>query len=81
MEPGVDGVPLDDSYARHLRDCRDAIISGPLGEGRQGARGRWFNTVEEALHWAADKYGADRVKLIDYEGASRWAILVKKLKP
>lgn len=77
-EPGVDGVPLDDSYARHLRGVRDVILSGPVGDAL--GTGRRFATKEEALYWAVDKYGEDRVKLLDYEGASRWAVLIKNLK-
>lgn len=78
-EAGVDGVPLENDY-NYTRGPRDVIISGPLA-GFTGP-GRSFPTKEEAHHWAQDYYGARglAVSLLDYEGASRWAVLVKNLR-
>lgn len=68
--------PVDDSY---LRDERDVVISGPLSTYK--GSGRRFGTEIEALHWAQDKYGFDRVSLVNKpEGAPRWAVLVKRLR-
>lgn len=78
-EPGVDGVPLENDY-NYLRGSRDVVISGPLVPAT--GPGRSFNTKEEAHHWAMDYYGERGlgVCLLDYEGATRWAVLVKNLK-
>jgi hypothetical protein len=77
-EAGVDGVPESMDYS--VRGPRDVVLSGPL-LGRSAGPGRMFTTPEEALYWAQDKYGMDRVKLIKpSEEAVRWAVLVKNLK-
>jgi hypothetical protein len=70
-------VSSDDDYC--TRSSRDVVISGPLSTYK-GA-GRRFNTPIEALHWAQDKYGIERVSLVEApEGAPRWAVLVKNLR-
>lgn len=79
-EPGVDGLPLDTSYSD--RGPFDVVISGPVGKkiDKSKAPGRWFATPWDALTWAEEKYGRDRVKLLNLEESARWAILVKNLR-
>lgn len=83
--PGVDGVPTDLLYSD--RGPRDVVLSGPLGKKVSGSKspGRWFATPWEAVVWAKEKYGEERVRLIYpksifEEGAVRWAVLVKNLR-
>lgn len=69
-------LPVDDFYCR---GAKDVVLSGPLST--HPGHGRRFMTPVEALHWAQDKYGEQRVTLIlGPEGASRWAVLVKNLR-
>jgi hypothetical protein len=69
-------LPVDDSYCRGIKDV---VISGPLST--HTGHGRRFMTPVEALHWAQDKYGFDRVSLVTQpEGAPRWAVLIKNLR-
>lgn len=73
---GLCDLPVDDSYCR---GSKDVVISGPLSTHK--GHGRRFMTQTEALHWAQDKYGFDRVQLVTQpEGAPRWAVLVKNLR-
>lgn len=71
--------PDDPVDASLLRSERDVVISGPLSTYK--GSGRRFPTQVEALHWAQDKYGFERVSLVAQpEGAPRWAVLVKNLR-
>lgn len=83
QEPGVDGLPNNYNYCD--RSPLDVVISGPLGKKVDGSKnpGRWFATTYDALEWARNKYGEERVRLIyplDSEEGARWAILVKNLR-
>jgi hypothetical protein len=82
MEPGVDGLPVDSDYLDYLRGPRDVVISGPVGKKVDGSKspGRWFATPWDALTWAEEKYGRDKVKLLNLEESARWAVLVKNLR-
>lgn len=76
-ETGIDGISESRDYP--TRGPRDVVISGPL-LGRATGPGRVFATWEEALYWAQDKYGIERVSLVKpNEEAVRWAVLVKNL--
>lgn len=82
--PGIDGLPAI-HYDYSDRSPFDGVISGPVGKKVEGSRnpGKWFATGEDALAWAKEKYGEDRVRLIFPklgEEGTRWAVLVKNLK-
>lgn len=76
-EPGIDGLPLAVDY--DTRGVGDVVLSGPL-LGFSG-RGRVFVNPEAALEWGREKYGPDRVSLINLgEDSVRWTLLVKNLR-
>jgi hypothetical protein len=57
----------------------DWVIGGPLGEGMEEVRGRWFETWPEAEAWAREKYGPRLKGRKPEEPGSgrRWAFIIR----
>lgn len=74
-----DGAVESTEFTYSDRAADDWVVGGPLGEGMETARGRWFDTWADAEAWARAKYGARlKGRKPDEPGSGRrWAFIIR----
>lgn len=78
--PSLDELPLHIGYS--VRAPGDFVLSGPLGAGT--ARGRHFNTIDDARAWLLGRFPGrivGDVQWIPSENNPRWWALIRRPTP